>query len=222
MVFGVLWVCMCTFVFTMYDLTMCETCFIGKTCLHIVTMVSLLFVLMFCIWGWEPEDCINVVDRFEIPSITLQCQTYIDKNKTGDASVPFRVRTNGNINVQMCNRMPYVLKRAAFIAQEYENDNKNTTYAATLILVVFWEIMSDMRFVFWVLWSTKIPKNNNNERPWLIVQMLNRGFRAIYIAYNLCSVMVSIYIYIRIHIYMYIYKCTYTFWFQYISMFINL
>ena len=90
----------------------------------------------------------------------------------------------------MCSRFPYVIKRAAKIAYKYESQNSRTTYGATLILVVIWEVFSDMRFVFYVLWKSNFKKKCRNKRPKLIQQMLIRGFRAVYIAYHLCSVLV--------------------------------
>ena len=92
----------------------------------------------------------------------------------------------------MCSRYVFVLKRAAFMAQKYERNNPNTTHAATLILTVIWEVFSEMRFVFGVLWTTKFKKNKNNDRPEIIQEMLNRGWRATYLAYHLCDVLVCV------------------------------
>ena len=119
-------------------------------------------------------------------------------NKTRNVNKAFKIRTNGEINVHLCGRIPFVIKRAACVASEYESRNPRTTHAATLILVVFWEVFSDMRYVFYVLWKSKFIKNTNNDRPDEIFEMLRRGFRAMYIAYNLCSVMVSSCIVVRL------------------------
>ena len=157
----------------------------------IVTIVSLLFIFMYVIWGWTKDDVLYVVQRFEVPTVEEQCLAYMDNHgEIRSVRNKFVLRSNGSINVRLCAQLPFVLKRAAFVAQEYENSNPNTTYGATLILVILWEIVSDMRFVFFVLWKSNFNKNANNDRPELIDQMLNRGWRAIYIARNYCSVIV--------------------------------
>ena len=153
-------------------------------------MVSLLFIIMFCVWSWTHDDVLSVLQRFEEPGIEDQCEIYMKHNKKRSVSKGFKIHTNGDINVHLCARIPFVLKRAAFVASEYESKNPRTTHAATLILVVFWEVFSDMRYVFYVLWKSKFTKNADNDRPFEIFEMLRRGFRAMYIAYNLCSVMV--------------------------------
>ena len=151
---------------------------------------SHLFVFQHAIWQWDPQYSLNIYGYFKIQSIIEQCMKYIDNNKSQSASVPLRFRTDGTINAQLCDRFVFVLRQAAFRAQEYENANPHTSHGATLILVVIWEIFSDMRFVFYVLWKSKIKKKRNGERPALIKEMLRRGYRAVYIAYHLCYVLV--------------------------------
>ena len=152
-------------------------------------------------WGWHAADCLNTYGEFKSQTILDQCKKYIANNGSRSTTVQFTLRTDGTINAQLCDRFPYVIRRAAFMAQAYENVNDNTTHGATLILVVIWEVFSDMRFVFYVLWKTKFKKKHKNDRPKLIRQMIVRGFRAGYIAYNLCYVLVSeIYIFEYIHI----------------------
>lgn len=114
----------------------------------------------------------------------------MESNGNRNVSVAFKLRTDGTINAQMCYYFPFVIRKAAWIANEYESKNSNSSHTATLILVVIWEVFSDMRFVFYVLWKSEFVKNVNKERPELIEQMLARGFRAIYIAKHLCSVLV--------------------------------
>ena len=86
----------------------------------------------------------------------------------------------------------FFIREAAWIAHHYERINPNTTYVSTQILVVIWEVFSDLRFVFWVLWKKKIVKKINEDKPELIKQMLDRGFRAMYICQHLCSILVCI------------------------------
>ena len=153
------------------------------------------YVMQYACWGWESDDCLNPYLQFECPTVINQCQNYMDTNKNRVAHKPFRIRTDGAMRVRMCARYPFVLRRAAFIADEYEKNNPNSTHTATLILVVIWEVFSDLRFVFWVLWKSKFDKNNNNDRPVLIQQMLERGWRATYLAYHLCSILVCLFQY---------------------------
>ena len=147
---------------------------------------------MFCVWQWTIDDVSCILGRFESTTVTDQTSVYMDNNKNRDVGKEFKLRTTGAINVHLCSRMPFVIARAAETAHTVESENSNTTYGATLILVVFWEIFSDMRFVFWVLWKSQFIKPDDNSRPKLIEEMLRRGFRAMYIAYNLCSVLVCV------------------------------
>ena len=155
-----------------------------------VTIPSLNFVLQHGVWQWDEEDCLDPIRQFNCPLLIEQCEKYMAKNKSKSVSVPFKFRTDGTINLRMCSRFPFVLHKAAQIAHKYESRNPNTTYAATLILVVIWEVFSDMRFVYWVLWSSSFTKKPNEIRPQLIQQMLDRGFRAVYISKHLCSILV--------------------------------
>ena len=146
--------------------------------------------MQWCCWEWSSEDCVYIYKDFQCATVINQCEKYIENNKSRNSSKSFRIRTNGSMKVSMCQRYPFVLKRAAIMAQKYESQNPNSTHAATLILTVIWEVFSEMRFVFWVLWTTNFDKNDNNDRPDIIQQMLNRGWRAIYLAFHLCDVLV--------------------------------
>ena len=162
-----------------------------------MTIPSYLFIFEYSIWRWSINDCLSPFRQFKSSTIIDQCTDYIQSNKSRNVNVAFKLRTDGTINVQMCHYFPFVLRRAAWIAKEYETRNANTSHIATLILVVIWEVFSDMRFVFYVLWKSEFVKNINQTRPELIEQMLARGFRAIYIAKHLCSVLVrdSLYVF---------------------------
>lgn len=153
-------------------------------------MPSIQFVMQWTCWGWTKEDCLKPFQQFDCPTVILQCNQYINNNKSKSAKKQFRIRTDGAMRVRMCSRYPFVLKNAAWMANEYENRNPHSTHTATLILVVLWEVFSDMRFVFWVLWQSKFDKNDNNDRPILIDEMLKRGWRAIWLAHHLCSILV--------------------------------
>ena len=155
-------------------------------------MISLLFVLMYCVWMWSIDDVLSVIQYFQMATVDDQCNCYMENNKTRDVKKCFKLRTNGDMNVRLCARIPFVIHKAAQIAEKYEMNNPNTTHAATLILVIFWEVFSDMRFVFYCFWKSCFTKNVNNERPNEIQQMIDKGFRSMYIAYNFCSIMVCI------------------------------
>ena len=146
--------------------------------------------MQWCCWEWSYKDCLYVYEDFKCSTIIVQCEKYLDGNKTRNSSKSLRFRTNGSMKVEICARYPYVLKRAAFMAQKYEKNNPKTTHTATLILTVIWEVFSEMRFVFWVLWTPNFVKNHKNDRPDIIQEMMNRGWRAIYLAYHLCDVLV--------------------------------
>ena len=160
----------------------------------IVTFTSLLVMLMFCVWRWKDTEVISVLQRLNLPTIEDQAQTYMDDINPGrSVKKKFQIRTNGIMNIRICSRFHFALQQAAFISAEHENRNSNTTYGCTLVLVVFWIVVSDMKYVWWVLWKSKFDVNSNNDRPSEIENMLHKGCRAIYIAHHLCSILVCIY-----------------------------
>ena len=81
-------------------------------------------------------------------------------------------------------------QKAAWVANAYESRNPRTTYTATLILVVLWVVGSEMRFVFYIFWKSKFEINENNDRPFEILTMIRKGYRAMYISVHLCSILV--------------------------------
>ena len=152
-------------------------------------------IFTHALWNWSKIDCISSYAEFQSPSVIDQYEKYIDSNKSRNVKKPFRLHTDGTINANLCERFPHVILAHAWIAQKYEQANPNTTFVSTQILVVLWEIWSDMRFVYFVLWQTSFKWNKFEKRPKLIQEMLDRGYRALYICQHLCSILVTYYIF---------------------------
>ena len=159
----------------------------------IVTIAAIFVTLMFCVWCWQASEVLKIVEKIHLPTITEQCELYMDNNKRRSVRKKLKFRTNGAMNLIICQRMPYAIKAAAWTAHKYENENPNTTYASTLILVVIWIVWSDMRIVFSILWQAEFVVAYGVARAQEIIVMFKYGLRAIYIAYNLCSPLVYLY-----------------------------
>ena len=48
----------------------------------------------------------------------------MELNGNRNVSVPFKLRTDGTINAQMCYYFPFVIRKAAWIANEYAQTNR--------------------------------------------------------------------------------------------------
>ena len=156
----------------------------------VLTTVAVLVMLMYCVWKWTASDVLSVVQRFQIATINDQVSDWIDQNRNRNVANVLKLRTDGITNIRMLARWPFVLQYAAFVAEAYENRNRNSTNAATLMLVVMWIVVSEMRFVFAMFWKSKFDVNKKNDRPVEIVQMIRKAYRAMYISVNLGSILV--------------------------------
>ena len=188
----------------------------------VLTIVALLVMLMYVVWGWNKSDILSVVKKFNTPTITKQVSDYMEIENTNRSVTKIcKLRTDGTTNIRMFARWPFVIQYAAFVADAYESRNPNTTHAATLILVVLWVVGSEMRYVFYIFWKSKFDINKNNDRPNEITTMIRKAYRAMYISCHLGSILVCIcfccfflciYMYSLIkYVYVHIYKCCYTY-----------
>ena len=156
----------------------------------VLTIVALFVMLMYCIWGWTESDVLSVIQRFQTNTLTDQVVEYMSKNKNRNVNVPLKLRTDGTTNIRMFARWPFAIQYAAFVADEYESRNPNSTHAATLMLVVLWIVGSEMRYVFAMFWKGKFDVTANNSRPIEIETMIRKAFRAMYISCHLGSILV--------------------------------
>ena len=149
-------------------------------------LLQIFVMLIWCVWMWTEEDVIAVVAVFANTSLTADVQSFIQNNARRNPRQWFKCNTTGLMNKRLINSWPHVIHLAAHMAVLYEDDNEHSNrHTATLILVLYWRIISLMRFVWYVMFKTKFDKNANNDRPALIQQMIDKCRLAVKLAHRM-------------------------------------
>lgn len=169
-------------------------------------LLQIFVMLIWCVWMWKDTDVVAAIAVFGNSSLTQDVIAFLQTNARRSPRIWFKCNTTGLMNKRLINAWPHVIHFAAHVAVLYEDDDDHSNrHTATLILVLYWRIISLMRFVWFVMFKTKFVKNANNDRPQLIQQMIDKCKVAVKLAYNLGSFLVCAYM----CMYMCMYMCIY-------------
>ena len=154
-------------------------------------LTQMFIMLMWCVWLWSIPDITEIVAKFGNTSLSDDVAVFIKNNASRNPRIWFKCNTTGLMNKRLINAWPHVIHLAAHVAVLYEDDDVHSDrHTASLILVLYWRIISLMRFVWYVMFKTKFEKNANNDRPPLIQEMIDKCRVAIKLAHKLGSFLV--------------------------------
>ena len=125
----------------------------------VVGIVTLLIMLMWCVWRWDPRDVLHVIHCLGSPSVTVDVLYWMtETNRRRNPNIWIKLSTSGLINRVMLNSLHHALLDASEKAEQYLHSRADSNKVPLLILSVFWRVCGLMREGFGVLFTAKFEK----------------------------------------------------------------
>ena len=147
---------------------------------------------IFFAWGWNvrqwiQRDYLYIASQLGVEWIGTQIEDYATiTNPKRQSKISLEIKTNGEINKNIINGLPFTFAAAAELCDKNAaNNNNRFDESGTTICCLLLRISSLMRRGFAVLLTDKFEMNNDNKPPDKITNMINDIQLATYLAYHL-------------------------------------